>query len=105
MSDLFCADLREALKLEAEAKEKVPRLLEELRHYIRTPGEIGIEVRRVRYPFTGWAVEADLTFDGEVVRHYEGFDLLKLELTELELRVMLNSGILSNRGMQYEAGK
>ncbi len=95
MSDLFCADLREALKLEAEAKEKVPRLLEELRHYIRTPGEIGIEVRRVRYPFTGWAIEADLTFNGEVVRHYEGFDLLELELSELELRILLNSGILS----------
>ena len=95
MSDLFCADLQEAMRLESEAEARAPQLLEELKHYIRTPGEIGIEVRRVLYPFSGWAIEADLTYDGEVVRHYEGFDLLELELTELELKVLLNSGIFS----------
>lgn len=95
MSDLFCADLQEAMRLESEAKARAPQLLEELKHYIRTPGEIGIEVRRVLYHFSGWAIEADLTYDGEVVRHYEGFDLLELELTELELKVLLNSGIFS----------
>lgn len=95
VSDLFCDDLQEALKLEAEAKTRSPQLLEELKRYIRTPGEIGIDVRRVRYPFSGWAIEADLTYNGEVVRHYEGFDLLELELTELELKILLNSGIFS----------
>ena len=69
MSDLFCDDLQEAMRLESEAKARAPQLLEELKHYIRTPGEIGIVVKRVLYPFSGLAIEADLTYDGEVVRH------------------------------------
>ena len=51
-------------------------------------------MQRVQYPFTGWAIEADLTWEGEVVRHYEAFDLLVLDLTELEMKAMLQSGFM-----------
>lgn len=37
-------------------------------------------------PFSGWARETDLMFDGEVVRHYPAFDLLELDLNELGLK-------------------
>nr|WP_325297191.1 hypothetical protein [uncultured Dysosmobacter sp.] len=91
MSYMFCRDAREAEILEAEANARKGALLEELAQYIRTPGTIGIEVSRKCYPLGGWSVEADLTYNGEVVRHYEAFDLLELELNEIELKILCDS--------------
>lgn len=89
-SYMFCEDLTEAVALEAQAQKEAAQLLRELPAYIKAPaGAIGINVQRVLYPFTGWAIEADLTWNGEAVRHYEAFDLLALELTELEMKIML----------------
>ncbi len=88
MSYMFCENLTEALALEARANAQKDGLLQELAAFIRTPGTIGINVQRVHYPAAGWAVEADLTYDGEVVRHYEAFDMLELELNELELKIL-----------------
>lgn len=41
------------------------------------------------HPFSCWAVEADLMYDGEVLRHYESFELLELDLLHLQMAVML----------------
>lgn len=90
MSFLFCESRTEALELEALANARVPALLEELRYYVRAGGEITIQVQRVWHGMF-WSVEADLLFDGEVVRHYEAFDLLELALNELELAVLARS--------------
>ena len=87
MSYLFCEDQTESIELAREAKERVPLLLEELKHYVRSDKEISIEVIRVWHGMY-WSVEADLLFGGEVVRHYEAFDLLELELNEWELSVL-----------------
>ena len=89
MSYMFCGDLTEAVALEAQAKREAAELLRELPTFITTPtGAIGIVVQRVQYGAC-WAIEADLTWYGEAVRHYEAFDLLALELTELEMKAML----------------
>lgn len=88
MSYMFCADLREALELEAQANAEKESVLKELAYYVKTSGSIGITVRRVQFPFSGWAIEADLTFNGEVVRSYPAYDLLVLELNELELAIL-----------------
>lgn len=90
MSFLFCESRTEALELEALANARVPAILEELKHYVRASEEIGITVQSVWHGMF-WSVEADLLFGGEVVRHYEAFDLLELELNELELAVLLRS--------------
>ena len=91
-SYMFCENMTEALELEIKAKGEAAQLLNELQAYIEAPaGAIGIDVQRVLYPFSGWAIEADLTWDGEVVRHYDAFDMLALELTELELKILLKS--------------
>lgn len=89
MSYMFCEDLTEAVALEVQARKEAAELLRELPAFINAPaGAIGIDVQRVQYAAC-WAIEADLTWDGEVVRHYEAFDLLVLELTELEMKAML----------------
>jgi len=89
MSYMFCEDLTEAVALEAQAKKEAAELLRELPAFITAPaGAIGISVQRVHYA-TCWAIEADLTWNGEAIRHYEAFDLLVLELTELEMKAML----------------
>lgn len=98
MSFMFCADLQEAILLEAEANARKGLILEELAAYINTPGTIGIEVHRVLHAFSGWSVEADLTYDGEVVRHYEAFDLLELELCELELKILCQQRVAARKG-------
>lgn len=87
MSYLFCEDQTESIELERLAKERVPILLEELKHYVRADKEITIEVSRVWHGMY-WSVEADLLFGGEVVRHYEAFDLLELALNEWELAIL-----------------
>lgn len=95
MSYMFCENLAEAVALEAQAKKEAEQLLRDLPAFIKAPtGAIGIRVQRVQYPFTRWTIEADLTWDGEVVRHYEAFDLLVLDLTELEMKAMLQSGFM-----------
>ena len=87
MSYMFCDDCTESVELEKQAKEKIPLLLEELSHYVRADKEITIEVSRVFHGMY-WSVEADLLFGGEVVRHYEAFDMLELELNEWELSIL-----------------
>lgn len=88
MSYMYCGGLQQAEQLEALAVSQVPGLLDELRRYVRAPGELGIRVRRVLYEFSGWAVEADLTYDGEVLRSYPAFDLLVLDLNQIELSIL-----------------
>ena len=97
MSYMFCEDLTEAVALEAQAKKEAAELLRELPAFINAPaGAIGIDVQRVHYAAM-WAIEADLTWDGEIVRHYEAFDLLVLDLTALEMKAMLQSGVTERR--------
>lgn len=86
---MFCDRLAEAKQLEEQAKIRAAELLREMPYYIRTPGVLGIEVRRVLHPFSCWAVEADLMYDGEVLRHYESFELLELDLLHLQMAVIL----------------
>lgn len=86
---MFCDNLAESLQLEEQAKSRAAELLREMQYYIRTPGVLGIEVRRVLHPFSCWAVEADLMYDGEVLRHYESFELLELDLLHMQMAVML----------------
>lgn len=85
---MFCEDLPEALELEAQAKTRAEQLLQEMPFYIRTPGTIGIEIHRVLHPFSGYAIAADLLFDGEIVRQYESFEMLELDLLHLQLGVL-----------------
>ena len=92
---MFCEDLAESIELERQAKARAEELLKEMPYYIRTPGVLGIEVRRVLYPFSGWAVEADLLYDGEVVQHYESFELLELALLHLQMGAILKGGIIN----------
>ena len=87
MSYLFCENRTEAIELERKAQEKIPLLLEELSHYVRSDGEISIRTSQVWHGMF-WSVEADLLYDGEVVRHYEAFDLLELALNEWELAIL-----------------
>ena len=87
MSYMFCEDCTESIELEKLAKEKIPQILEELKLYVRADKEISIEVIRVFHGMY-WSVEADLLFGGEVVRHYDSFDLLELELNEWELSIL-----------------
>jgi hypothetical protein len=87
---MFCDDRAEALRLEMEANARAMSLLQEMRSYIRTPPDaLDIVVRPVLYPFSGWAIEADLTWNGEVLRHYESFELLELDLLHLQMRTLL----------------
>lgn len=89
MSYMFCEDYTDSIQLLAEAKREAEQILQELPAYVNAPkGAIGIDIQRVCYPFTGWAIEADLTFGGEVVRHYDSFELLVLDLTLLELKAL-----------------
>lgn len=90
---MFCKDRAEALCLEAEARERAERLLLELSFYFHTPdGALGIEVRPVLYPFSGWAIEADLTWNGEILRHYESFELLELDMCHMMMKVLRSNG-------------
>ena len=75
--------------MEEEAKKRAAELLREMPLYIRTPGTLGIKVYRVRHNFSGWSVEAELTYDGEIVRKYDSFELLELDLLHLQMSVLL----------------
>lgn len=91
MGYLFCDSRTEAEELTARANREKEQVLEELSHYIRTSGKIGIEIVPVMHPTGVWSIGANLTFNGEVVRHYEAYDLLVLDLTHLELAVLARS--------------
>ena len=87
---MFCDNRSESLQLEEQAKIRTAELLREMPCYIRTPGALGINVYRKLHPFSCWAVEADLLYDGEVIRHYESFELLELDLLHLQMKAILN---------------
>ena len=88
---MFCDNMAESLELEKQAKARAEELLREMPYYIRTPGILSIEIFRVKYPFTGWAVEANLLYDGEVLRHYESFELLEIDLLHLQMKAILQN--------------
>lgn len=88
MSYLFCESRSEAERLTARANKEKVQVLEEFSRYIRTSGVIGISVMPVKHISGIWSVEADLAFDGEVVRHYEAYDLLVLDLLHWELSLL-----------------
>lgn len=86
---MFCESRTEALQLEMEANARAERLLREMPFYMRGPaGALGITVRPVLHPFSGWAIAADLTWCGEVLRHYESFELLELDLLHLQMKAL-----------------
>lgn len=89
---MFC-NYQDSIRLEQEANSRKAELLNELRAYVNTPDpdSIGIAIRRVKHHFSGWSIEADLTFDGEVVRSYESFDLLELDLQHLMLKALIQN--------------
>lgn len=90
---MFCADKAEALRLELEANARATELLREMASYVRTPpGALDIAVRLVLHPFSGWAIEADLLWCDEVLRHYESFELLELDLLHLQMRALRVAG-------------
>ncbi len=88
MGYMYCENVKEAKFLEKKANKRKDAIIRELPMYIRTPGTIGINVNRVWHPFCGWSIEADLTYNGEVIKKYEAFDLLELELTNFELNII-----------------
>lgn len=88
---MFCDNLAESLELEKQGKARAEELLREMPYYIRMPGVLSIDVFRVLYPFTGWAIEANLMYDGEVLRHYESFALLEIDLLHLQMKAILQS--------------
>ena len=88
MSYMFCETLSEAIDLEERANKEKESVLKELSYYVETSGTIGITVRTVKFPFSGWTVEADLTFNGEVVKSYPAYDMLVLDLYMLEFSVL-----------------
>lgn len=88
-SMMFCSDKAEALRLELEANARADQLLREMPLYIRYPaGALDIVVRPVLHPFSGWAIEADLMWNDEVLRHYESFELLELDLLHLQMKAL-----------------
>lgn len=64
------------------------RILDELSFYINSNGTVGIDVAPKQHTSGLWSVEADLTLDGEVIRHYAAYDLLVMDLMHLELAVL-----------------
>ena len=88
-SMLFCENLAEALRMEEIAKARAEELLQEMPFYVHTPGVIGINVYRVRHNFSGWSIEAELTYEGETVKRYDSFELLELDLLHLQMAVLL----------------
>jgi len=87
-SMLFCDNKAEALRFEAKAKERATKLLQEMPVYFTMPkGALGIVVVKRLHQY-GWSVEADLTWYGEVIRHYESFELLELDLLHMQMGVL-----------------
>jgi poly(A) polymerase Pap1 len=77
------------LKLMEKAEREKASILNEIKHYV-TGGTIGINIQPVPHVM-GWAVEADMTVNGEFVRHYDSVDLCFMELNEIMLSVILKS--------------
>ena len=98
MSYLICENRTEAQMLTEQANREKEQVLEEFSHYISTPGVIGIDIKPVMHTSGCWSVEADLTFDGEVVRHYEAYDLLVLDLLHWELAVLARNRVDTGKG-------
>lgn len=89
MSYLFCENRSEMEALIAQANREKVQVLEEFAQYVNTGGGVvDIDVTPVKHTSGVWSVEADLTFNGEVVRHYEAYDLLVLDLYQIELAVL-----------------
>lgn len=88
MSYLFCESHSEMKALVEYANRDKVQVLQELSCYVRSSSEIGIEIKPVLHTFGIWSVEADLTFNGEIVRHYDAYDLLVLDLYHIELSII-----------------
>lgn len=90
MSYLFCKNKKEAIQLREEATQRIPELLREFECFFPTQGKVGITIK-TEWEGVFYSVAADLTFNGEIVKSYPAFDLLELDLLQMEMNLMLKN--------------
>lgn len=79
MSQVLCSHQEAVEEIKAFNKRR-DQVLKELAMYYQ--GDITVEAEAIQYPM-GWAVEANLYYSGEFVKHYELADLVLLDLNNL----------------------
>ncbi len=89
--NLFLCARHEVPALLRKAEQEKEKLLRELPMFYT--GDIGILLHENQHPM-GYSIGATLTVKGEPVREYDPADLCFLELNELMLKRMTESGCL-----------
>lgn len=90
--DYFSCTTRDVPRLVEKAKQEAEKILRELSDFY--VGNIGIEIGTKRHGMC-WSITGTLTVNGETVKTEDPCDLLFLELNELMLKRMLESGMVS----------
>lgn len=90
--DYFSCTTRDAPRLVEKAKQEAERILKEFSLFYA--GNIGIDVGTKRHGMC-WSITGTLTVNGVVVKTEDPVDLLFLELNELMMKRMLESGMVS----------
>lgn len=90
--DYFSCTTCDVQHLVEKAKREAEKLLREFSEFYT--GDIGIEIGTKRHEIC-WSITATLTVNGKTVKTEDPCDLLFLELNELMLKRMLESGMVS----------
>lgn len=90
--DYFSCGRRSVQKLIEKAEEEAKQLLKEFSLFYT--GDIGIVITAKQH-ITCWSIAATLTVNGEAIKTEDPCDLLFLELNELMMKRMIQSGMVS----------
>lgn len=90
--DYFSCTIRDVPRLVEKAKQEAEKILREFYEFYT--GNIGIDVGTKRHGIC-WSITGTLTVNGAVVKTEDPVDLLFLELNELMMKRMLESGMIS----------
>lgn len=90
--DYFSCGRRSVQQLIEKAEEEAKQLLKEFSLFYT--GDIGIIITAKQH-ITCWSISGTLTVNGEVVKTEDPCDLLFLELNELMMKRMIQSGMVS----------
>ena len=87
----FMCGRRSIGQLTEKAEKEAAEILEELRHFFT--GDIGIKIKPVEWGLC-WSIGATLTVNGETCREYDDVELCFLDLNELMLKRMIETGVV-----------
>ncbi|MDO5555119.1 MAG: hypothetical protein Q4G09_00250 [Clostridia bacterium] len=87
--------------IEEELKNEIPEIIKEFNNYYNTKEQISVKYHIEEQP-KGYSLSGELYFGDKLIKHYEVFDLLVLDLNNMELNLLIDKHTEGEKNIQTQ---